>query len=180
MLFSDLLMTLRSWHKLNPEASGFSTCFLLEQERRRESTGKASRMQFLPSHWEGSLLWDWRSEKSFKRLNAGQADGFASLIYRCLSQILTLLNLSACCDTPLPSEHQQLCFGWIHTWSKKPQLTVLERARSTSTICQGWGQQEHLWTNGDFVILVTKLLLTCTKGLAHFKIYPFLAAVFQQ
>lgn len=158
----------------------FFTCFLLEQGSGRESTGKASRMQFLPSHRPGSSLWDWSSEKSFKRLSARQAGGSAQLIYRSLSKILIQLNLSAYCNTPLPSEHQQLCSGWIHMWSKNPQLVLCwkgpgalpQSARELQGWGQQWGLQEHLRTNRHFMIQVTKLLLTCTKGLSHFKIYP--------
>lgn len=112
----------------------FSLFFFLNSKVKGRAEGsQVGHSLSFPTWRPGKSLWDWRSEKPFKTLNAREAGGYAKLIYRWLSKILTQLHLFACCDTCLPSEHQQLCFGWF-VKQKTAAAFVLERARSTHNL----------------------------------------------
>lgn len=148
--------------------------FLSSGQRERRSRGKPSRTHPLPfpPGGHGALVG---LEKSFKKLNVREARAYAAQTSRFVH------SLSASWDTCLPSEHQQLSTGF----SQFSHCSCRCAGPAACTRCvvasQGWGQQRALqehhvlepWTNRYFTPDVTKLLLVCTKGLAHFKICPF-------
>lgn len=86
-----------------------------------------------PSHLVATeLWWDWRSEKSCKKLTARGASGYAEQISRFLHSLICLhcgipaylLSISSC---PLAS---------VSSWNKRLQLTLCH-ARSMHTVCHG-------------------------------------------
>lgn len=128
-LFYALFWFIDDFEKVNiswiTKQQVFSLFFSWNSKMKGRAEGSQAGCRLsLPIWWPGSSLWDWRSDKSFKTLNAREASGYAKLIYRWLSKILYTAR-SLCMLWSSPTLGASALVIWLNQFVKQKTCSWL-------------------------------------------------------